>query len=685
MPLSMGTRLGPYEILAPVGAGGMGEVYKARDTRLDRIVALKVSAAQFSERFEREAHAIGALNHPNICTLYDVGPNYLVMEYVEGAPLKGPLSVDQALKYGVQICAALDHAHKKGFTHRDLKPANILVTKAGIKLLDFGLAKLSSGSQAAKPPDDATLTMALTGKNEIIGTLYYMSPEQLQAQANGQEIDGRSDIFSFGLVLYEMLTGKRAFEGSSPASVIAAIMDRPAPSIADVAPPALDRVLKKCLAKDPEDRWHSARDLKDEIEWIANTPAIDAKSKPARSQSRLGWVAASLAVVSIVLGGLYWRATRPVDRALMRLSVDLGPDAVAGQFTTAVISPDGSRLVFPVKSPDGKQLLASRLLSETKPTLLSGTENGRDPFFSPDGTWIGFFADGKMKKIPVQGGASVVLCETPNPRGAAWRDDGTIVAAFNVNGALSRISSGGGTPQPVTKLQGALTHRWPQTLPGSEAVLFTLSRSIVDFEDASIAAVSLKTGEIKVLVRGGYFGRYLPTSGSTGHLVYVHDGVLFAVPFDPARLELRGTAVPMLEDLAGDPNSGAGQFTSTGQGTLVYRAGKVSVESWPVWWLDSSGKTTPLITTLGYYVMPRFSPDGQRLALLRSAGSSNGIIVYDLQRDTVSRLAFDSQQPVFPEWSPDGKHIVFRFSSPNGFSLGWIRADGAGETQHLLD
>src|SRR5450631_2372749 len=273
MPLAIGDRLGPYEILAPIGAGGMGDVYKARDTRLDRIVAVKVSKTEFSERFERETRAVAALNHSNICTLHDVGPNYLVMEYIEGTPLKGPLPIDQALKYAAQICDALDHAHKKGITHRDLKPANILVTKAGIKLLDFGLAKLTSANSGPSlKPDDATLTMALTGKNEIVGTLYYMSPEQLQAQTNGQEIDGRSDIFSFGLVLYEMLTGKRAFEGSSPASVIAAIIERPAPSISDIAPPALDRLLKRCLAKDPDDRWQSARDVKAELEWIASAP-----------------------------------------------------------------------------------------------------------------------------------------------------------------------------------------------------------------------------------------------------------------------------------------------------------------------------------------------------------------------------------------------------------------------------
>src|SRR5665213_2534548 len=311
--MKVGEKLGPYEILAPIGAGGMGEVYRAHDSRLGRDVAIKFSKEQFSERFEREARAVAALNHPNICTLHDVGPNYLVMELIEGTPVvsqtkPGPLPLDQALRYAAQICDALDAAHRKGITHRDLKPANILVTKTGIKLLDFGLAKLGTSGigQAAKPTSDATLTMALTGKNEIVGTLYYMSPEQLQAQATGQEIDGRSDIFSFGLVLYEMLTGKRAFEGTSPASVIAAIMERPAPSIADVAPAALDRVLRKCLAKDPDSRWQSARDLKDELEWVASTSGETAASS-APSRSRLGrFTGIAAAVLAMVAAGTSW-------------------------------------------------------------------------------------------------------------------------------------------------------------------------------------------------------------------------------------------------------------------------------------------------------------------------------------------------------------------------------------------
>src|SRR5689334_9237750 len=299
MPLSAGDQLGPYEILSLIGEGGMGEVYKARDTRLDRIVAIKIGIEQFSERFEREARAVAVLNHPHICTLHDIytpkdAPNCLVMEYIEGTPLKGPLPLAQALKYGSQICDALDAAHRKGITHRDLKPGNVLVTKSGIKLLDFGLAKI--GASAAKPMNDATLTMALTGKNEIVGTLFYMSPEQLHEQATGKEVDSLSDIFSFGLVLYEMLTGKRAFEGPSPASIIAAILERPAPSIQAVAPPALEHLLQRCLKKDPEERWQSARDIKAELDWIASDPAATAIQAPAAPGRSPRWLWAGAGV-----------------------------------------------------------------------------------------------------------------------------------------------------------------------------------------------------------------------------------------------------------------------------------------------------------------------------------------------------------------------------------------------------
>ncbi len=393
MPLAPATRLGPYEILALVGAGGMGEVYKARDTRLDRVVAIKISNEQFSERFEREAHAVASLNHSHVCTLHDIGPNYLVMEYVEGTVLRGPLPVAQALHYAVQICDALDAAHKKGIVHRDLKPANILVTKSGIKLLDFGLAKIvvtkssaTKTGQAADPSVDATLTMALTGKNEIVGTLYYMSPEQLQAQGTGQEVDARSDIFSFGLVLYEMLTGKRAFDGASPATVIAAIMERPAPSIGEVAPPALDRVLRRCLEKDPENRWQSIRDLKAELEWIAQAPnGASTAPAPTAPLTRLPWLAAGmLALIAAATSWIAYRSTRPAElKPLVRLEVDLGRDvyltAVGG--SDVIISPDGTRIAYLSRGR-----IFTRRLDQANATEFAVTQGATSPFFPQMGS-----------------------------------------------------------------------------------------------------------------------------------------------------------------------------------------------------------------------------------------------------------------------------------------------------------
>ena len=680
----IGQIIGSYRITAKLGSGGMGEVYRARDTKLDRDVAIKMLPAAFAQdperlaRFEREAKVLASLNHPNIAQIYGVEERALIMELVEGETLHGPLPVETALNYAKQIADALEAAHEKGITHRDLKPANVMITPAGVvKVLDFGLASVAqtSAGDAGDPSNSPTLTISPTSAGMIMGTAGYMSPEQ----ARGKPVDKRADIWAFGVVLYEMLTGKRLFEGETISDTLAQVLTKE-PDWEQV-PAKVRRLLQRCLEKDPAKRL---RDISGVALLLEEAPEIAAPSR-----SRLTWVVAAVTVIAVALGFGWWRATRPVDRTLMRLSVDLGPDAVAGQFTTAAISPDGARLVFPVKSPDGKQMLATRLLEQTNPTEISGTEDGRDPFFSPDGKWIGFFAGGKMKKMSVQGGAPITLCDAPNARGASWGDDGNIVVALNNFGALSRVSAEGGTPQPVTKLQEALTHRWPQLLPGSDTVLFTLSSSTLTFEDASIAAVSLKTGEVKILVRGGYFGRYLPTNDATGHLVYVHEGVLFAVPFDPVRLVVHGTALAMVEDLAADPNEGAGQFSFTrvpsGPGTFVYRTGKVSVESYPVLWLDDSGRTQPLIAAPGSYETPRFSPDGQRLALAQNAGNNGGIFVYDWQRDTMTRLTFGTQLARNPTWSPDGKHIVFRFRSGGVLSLGWIRADGAGETQHLLE
>jgi Tol biopolymer transport system component len=690
MPLSAGTRLGPYEILTPIGAGGMGEVYRAHDPRMGRDVAIKVAAERFSDRFSREVHAIAALNHPNICTLYDVGPNYLVMELVEGPTLaerikEGAIPVDEALAIANQIADALEAAHEKGITHRDLKPANVKIKPGGaVKVLDFGLAKVAPASAGETQPEgratnSPTLTIGMTEAGMILGTVAYMSPEQ----ARGKPVDKRADIWAFGVVLYEMLTGRQPFQGEDVAETLAAVISKE-PNWERV-PVKAQRLLKRCLEKDPRKRL---RDITGVGLLLEETPRASAPSRGAL-WARLGWVVAgALAVISIALGVLLWRPTRPVDRPLMRFSADLGPEVVEGVNITAAISPDGARLAFLARGPGGKQQLATRLLSQAKATLLPGTENATDPFFSPDGQWIGFFADQKMKKISVQGGAAVTLCDAFGPRGASWGEDGSIVVTLTPQpgSGLSRVPAEGGTPQALTKPRekGEVVHRWPQILPGGQAVLFTGNTVPSGYEDANIEVLSLKSGQWKVVQRGGYFGRYLPTSNGAGHLVYVHQGTLFAVGFDLNRLEARGTPTPLLEDVAADAPNGGGQYDVARNGTLVYLSGQSRNASWPVAWMDSTGKTQPLLAAPGQYYFPRFSPDGKRLALAVGPFAVGDIQVYDWQRDTMTRLTF-TQRNLEPVWTPDGKHIVFRWQHPGGNSIRWIRADGAGETQLLLD
>ncbi len=676
MPLPLGTRLGPYEIVAAIGAGGMGEVYKARDTRLNRIVAIKVSNEQFSERFEREAHAVAALNHSNVCTLHDVGPNYLVMEYIEGAPLRGPLPLHHALKYAAQICDALDAAHKKGITHRDLKPGNILVTKTGVKLLDFGLAKLGPGNS---PPSDATLTMALTGKNEIVGTLYYMSPEQLQAQATGQEIDARSDIFSFGLVLYEMLTGKRAFDGSSPATVIAAIMERPAPSIGAVGPPALDRVLKKCLEKDPENRWQDVRDLKTELEWIGQTPGDVSIAPGARGWRQVvPWIAAgALVLVAAIASWIAYRGIRPAElKPLVRLEVDLGRDVYLNALggSDILLSPDGTRIAY----LSGNRLFTRRLDQPTAAELTI-TAGATSPFFSPDGQWVGFVGGGKLRKVSVEGGAEISLCDAAaSYTGADWGDDGNIIASLRVSGGLSQVPSSGGTPTPVTQLEGEeRTHRWPQVLPGAKAVLFTVENSTVGFDDAKIEVVTLADHRRKVVLRGGSFGRYVPAAAGKGYLTYVSRGTLFAVRFDPDKLEAFGSAVPVLQQVSYSAMFGSAKMSFSRTGMLLYRSREIDASRVVILWLDAEGKSQPLLDKPGLFVSPRFSPDGRRLAVANEDEKS-GVWIYDIRRDTLSPLTSE-RNGAHPVWTPDGRFIVYQAS--NG--IAFARADGGGKAELL--
>src|SRR5262249_2331659 len=479
MALPSGTRLGPYEVLAPVDAGGMGEVYRARDTRLDRVVAIKILPRQFSadvvhkQRFEREAKVISRLNHPHICVLHDIGQqdgiDYLVMEFVEGETLakrleKGPLPLEQVLKIGAQIAEALDKAHRNGIAHRDLKPGNIMLTASGAKLLDFGLAKPVAPLSNLATMTETMQESPVTEQGTIVGTFQYMSPEQLE----GKEVDGRSDVFSLGAVLYEMLTGKSAFEGKSRLSIASAILEKEPASLSGIkplTPPMLDYTVKKCLAKVPDERWQNASDLASQLKWIGEASSKVA-SLSARSSRRkwrevaLGGLASVLALGALFLASAYFH--RRVDHPSPMSASILPPANTA--FTGFALSPDGTRLAFVAQSVDGKMSLWVRPLNSPVAQELAGTSNASFPFWSPDGQWIGFLAGGKLKKIPAIGGAVQEICDAPIGRGGAWNSRGMIVFAHSGNSPIFRVSAGGGTSTAITQMDpatGETTHRWP--------------------------------------------------------------------------------------------------------------------------------------------------------------------------------------------------------------------------------
>jgi eukaryotic-like serine/threonine-protein kinase len=704
MPLVSGTKLGPYEIVSPLGAGGMGEVYRARDTRLGRDVAVKILPKEMSadparkQRFEREAKTISSLNHPNICTLHDIGSqdgvDYLVMECAEGETLakrleKGPLPLEQVLKYGAQVADALDKAHRAGIVHRDLKPGNIMLTATGAKLLDFGLAKPAAPLVSGATLTAAAQTTPVTQEGTIIGTFQYMSPEQVE----GKEVDGRSDIFSLGAVLYEMVTGTRAFEGKSQLSVASAILEKdPAPIsfLKPLTPPALDHSIRRCLAKEPEKRWQSAADLAGELQWIAEGGSHARVPAPVISRrkvrERLAWAVAALALSTVVFAiGFVLRAPKPPQP--LRLSVEMGTDA--NLFTevgpSAILSPDGTLMVLVAIGSDQKRRLYVRSLDQLQATVISGTENGRDPFFAPDGQWLGFFADGKLKKVSVHGGAAVTLCDANSDRGGSWSEDGTIAFAPDFRLALSKVSSAGGTPQPLTTLDkqaGEVTHRWPQVLPGGKAVLFTSSTHGTNYEDAEIVVYSMDSGQRKTVERGGFYGRYL----RSGHLVYMHEGTMFAVAFDLKRLEATGQPAPILDGVVTAPGNGAAQLTFSDAGNLAYVAGRSASENISIYWMDRQGKFAPLREIPGDYANPTFSPDGRRLALEIWAGARADIWLDDWNRDTLTRLTFAGGANFNPVWTPDGQRIVYSSDELSGSSnLWWKRADGDGGAQRLIE
>ena len=673
MALFAGDKLGPYEIIALVGAGGMGEVYKAHDPRLKRDVAIKVSAAQFSERFEREAHAIAALNHPYICTLYDIGPDYLVMEYLEGQPLKGPLPVRDFLRYAVQIADALDAAHRQGIVHRDLKPANILVGKGGVKLLDFGLAKMTI------KPDDKTQT-TLTAAGSVIGTLHYMSPEQVQ----GRLVDARSDIFSFGAVMVEMMTGKRAFDGENTATVISAIMtgDPLALRTLDASiPAALVRVVRRCLAKDPEDRWQTARDLGAELRWIQEGPATETRAAPAERGRWKRWVLAAAALAAIAGGSMWFllatRIRNGPEQPVIRASL-LPPPGFTFLPYSFAISPDGTRLAFVAMGADGSSALWVRALTGSTPQELKDTEKASNPFWSPDSHEVGFFADGKLRIVDITGGAVRILGNTNSIWGGSWSKDGNIL--FVRGSKLNRVPAAGGETAAATKPRSkSEAHRWPWFLPDSEHFLYFVDWTAPgDSPEDGIYAGSLQAPDFKPVlpdVRGN-------AMFVSGNLLYVKDRSLMARPFDLRKLEATGPAVPIAtQELDASPQSGYG-FSASDNGSIVFQ----SAADFParLTWFDASGRELSQMPQAGYWD-PSLSPDGNLLAV-SSDDEHNGknfIRIIELRTGIVTGLSQGGDEHS-PCWTPDGKFVTYQSGTNQTASIEHRPVDRSKPARTLL-
>jgi Tol biopolymer transport system component len=709
MPLTSGTKLGSYEIVAPIGAGGMGEVYRARDTKLGRDVAIKIVPEHFAQdrqrmaRFEREAQLLAALNHPHIAHIYGFedsnGMPALVMELVEGPTLaelieQGPLPLEESLRIARQVAEALEYAHDRGIIHRDLKPANVKLTADGnVKILDFGLAKALEDEKATTDISHSpTLTVAATQAGIVLGTAAYMSPEQ----AKGKSADRRADIWSFGVLLFEMLTGKKLYEADTAQETLAAVLIKE-PSLDSLPaniPPRLRILLRRCLTKDSRMRLQAIGEARIAIDEILSgsvpeeapsvIPPLPAHGK---NRERTAWAIAGVVTLIAIALALGFEERAPKPAQLMRLNAELGADvALYTEFgANAVLSSDGTRVVFVAVGADKSRRLYIRSLDQMQATLLSGTEDAYDPFFSPDDQWIAFFAGGKLKKIFVQGGAVVTLCDALNDRGGSWGDDNSIVFAAGSLEGLSKISSTGGKPEPLTTLNpqaGEVTHRWPQVLPGSKDVIFTDHATGGQFDDADIAVYSTVSGKVKTLLHGGSYARYLPS----GHLVYVHNGTLFAVPLDIKRLEVTGQAAPVVEGVASNPGSGGAQFSFSDSGTFVYVAGSAASQDVSIYWLDAAGKFTPLRETPGNYNNLSISPDGKRIAMEITNGNRADIWVYEWERDTLTRLTFKGDSNVRPVWTPDGQRIVYTSTQKGAAAnIWWIRADGGGDAQRLTE
>ncbi len=713
MALTPGRRLGPYEIIGPLGAGGMGEVYKAKDTRLDRVVAIKVlpqhlsSSPEVRARFEREARAVSSLNHPHICVLHDIGcqdgMDYLVLEHLEGETLaarleKGPLPPDQTLKTGIEIADALEKAHKSGIVHRDLKPGNVMMTKTGAKLMDFGLARGVGASGAlGESTQSPTMSQPLTAEGSILGTFQYMAPEQLE----GSEADARTDLFAFGATLYEMATARKAFAGKSQASLISAIMashPEPISAIQPMAPAALDRVVRQCLAKDPDERWQSAGDLRRELAWIAaggshsSTAAPAASGTPRRSLATwVGLVALALlaAGAGLTLGILRRPsiAIRPVRASI--LPPERGRFDTAGNFAAPVaISPDGSRIAFTARLGEGSVMLWVRSLDGADVKQLPGTEEAALPFWSPDGRWVGFFSKGKLRKIEAGGGPVFALADIGDPRGGTWNEEGTIVYSPSPASVLYRVSASGGKVSEAAQFdpkRQEQTHRFPQFLPDGRHFLYLSRRSGAGRgTEPAIVAGSLDSRETHILMEVGSNALY-----ASGCLLYVNQGALVARRFDPEKLQVEGEPVTLIENLRMDERFSYGVFSASQKGTLVYQTGKAQTRS-TMTWMDRSGKSLGVLGEPAQYFNGgsiQISPNGNRaiLAIVNPDSGQSDIYLADFSSGSRSRFTFGSVDSFVAVWFPGGNRIAYRAGLPGRtYETRAKPTSGVGEEEILV-
>ena len=707
MALASGTRLGSYEIQSPLGAGGMGEVYRARDVRLDRTVAIKVlvshlsSLPELKQRMDREARAISSLSHPNICHLYDIGSqdgtDYLVMEFLEGETLaerlrKGALPLSEILKIGIAVAEALVVAHRHGIVHRDLKPGNIMLTKGGAKLMDFGLAKSASagvpGGASSAPLLSAAQTMSqaspaspLTTAGTMIGTIQYMSPEQIE----GKEADARSDLFALGAVFYEMVTGTRPFEGKSQISVASAILEKepePISAVQPLTPPGFEHIVAACLAKNPEDRFQTAHDVALQLKWISQsgTPALSSTEKRGNHRELLAWLIAGGLALMLIAFVLWWRGSKAAEQTTyFSAPLPFAARAVA-------VSPNGHTIAMVGhRESERNNVLWIYEPGSQEATSLANTEGASFPFWSPDGRSLGFFADGKLKKLNLAGGPVQTLCDASTGRGGTWNKDGVIL--FTPSGTLGvglyRISASGGTPTQVTVPDKTLnedSNRWPVFLPDGIHYLYSAINLSGRRDLYSIYVGSLNSNEKRLVVKAKGNGAY----AAPGYLLFYRDQTLFAQHFDTRKLELTGEPVPLLTDVQFFPRISEAVFAASSTGLLVAQRNADSGAS-QVLWFDRKGQQTGIALNPGIYGNIMLSPNGRTVAsdTTDPASQNTDIWTYDLETRSAKRLSFDPALDSLPVWSPDGSRTVFASNRELKFDL-YLKDTNGGQEEKVI-